>query len=278
MKSLENQILHHISSAQDRVSFSCLQKKFSREKTLSLKKAVASLVRSCRVGYTYEFGNSYLAVSVDRPTVVSERVVLKPPNTAYDITPGQAVVVLERGGAFGLGDHPTTRLAIRLMDHLFLAKNWQDASASRTALDIGTGSGVLAIVAAKLGIDAVVSIDTDPAAVFEARANARLNGLEEQIRVCRELDMFGSKKFDLISANLRTPTLVELLPKIEKTAAPDCGLVLSGIQLEEAHQIRKRYEDAGFTTQKTSSEKGWFAISFARGDSRAATLGIDPMY
>ena len=278
MDSLESQILQYISTSQTRVTFRCLQKRFSFRESRPLKKAVARLVRSGRVSYTYEFGSSYLAISFDRPVVVSERVVLKPPHTVYDTGPEQALVVLERGGSFGLGDHPTTRLAIQLIDKLLLARRRQLAKASFSALDLGTGSGVLAIVAAKLGVDSVMAIDTDPCAVFEARSNVRLNGLENQILVCQEGDAFIDERFDFVMANLRTPTLLDLVPQIEKTTAMDCGLVLSGIQLEERPQIRTSYESAGFTSLESCSEKNWCALSFVRGDFWTPTSGGNPIY
>jgi len=278
MESLENQILQHISTSPARVTFRCLQKRFSPRKIQPLKKAVANLVRSGRVSYTYELGNSCFAIPVDRPVVVSQRVVLKPPETVYDAAPEQAVVVLERGGAFGLGDHPTTRLAIRLMDRLLTFQARQNASAPFAALDIGTGSGVLAIVAAKLGLDSVVAIDTGPCAVFEARFNVRRNGLENQIQVHQEADAFRDKQFNLVLANLRTPTLLALVPQIEKTTVADCGLVFSGIHLEETLKIRKTYESAGFTSLEMCSEKNWCALSFARGDFLAAMPEGDLQY
>jgi len=266
MACLEDEILQHLLQSPTRVTFHGLQKRFPLQKAGPMKKAVAKLVRYGRVGYSYEFGNSYLSLPVERPVLVSENVVLKPPNVAYDAAPDQAVVSLGRGSAFGLGDHPTTRLAIRLLDRLFVARRGQNTSVPPVTLDIGTGSGVLAIVAAKLGADSVASIDTDPCAVFEARANVRLNNLEDRIVVRRNLDAFENKRFDLFLANLRTPTLLTLLPRIRKMAATECGLVFSGFQVEEADQIRKRYEHAGFTPLKTCSEKNWCALSLARGD------------
>ena len=278
MESLEIQILQYISTSPTRVTFRCLQKHFSFRNAKPLKRAVANLVRSGRASYTYELGNSCLALPVDRPVVLSERVVLKPPNTAYDAAPEQAVVVLERGVSFGLGDHPTTRLAIQLIDKLLVGRVRHKGNASFSALDIGTGSGVLAIVAAKLGFDSVLAIDTDPCAVFEARCNVRRNSLENQIQVSREGDAFSEKRFDLIMANLRIPTLLKLAPQIENAAAKDCGLVFSGIQQAEAPKIRKVYESVGFTTLELCSEKNWCALSFVRGAFWGAASGGEALY
>ena len=266
MKSLEKQIFQHISLSRTRVTFCHLQKRFFRLTPQALKAAVANLMRCGHLGYTYEFGNSYLAISVNRPILVSEHVLLTPPNTSFEAVPGQAVVLLERGGAFGLGEHPTTRLAIQLLDRQLRCNPWRRENASLSAVDIGTGSGVLAIVAAKLGIDHVIAVDTDPCAVFEARANVRLNGLEDRITVVQKDENITEKKFDLVMANLRTPTLVTLLSQIEKITARNSRLIFSGIQLEELHQIRNLYDQSGFQMVKTCSEKNWCALSLARGE------------
>ena len=278
MENLENEILLHLSQSQSRVTFRDLQRRFLESKPRTLKKVVARLVRSGRLAYTYEFGDSYLVVAFDRPIAVSDNVILAPPNTTCEAAPDQAVVVLERGGAFGLGDHPTTRLAIRLLDALLLSNPWQAGLASRTAMDIGTGSGVLAIVAATLGVGTVLALDTDPCAVFEARSNVRINQLEDRIVVSQNTQNCWDESFDLILANLRTPTLLALRPQIEEKAAAACGLIFSGIQLDEADQIRKSYAHSGFVPVKMCSEKNWCAISFVRGEIRGADAGREVTY
>ena len=265
MESLEDQIFDYITHSPARVTFRCLRDRFDHLTYRSLKKAVAALVRSGRLSYTYEFGNSYLVVALDHPVVVSRNVVLKPPNVTFDPAPGQVVVALERGGAFGLGNHPTTRMAIRLIDALIYERPWLASSRGSSALDIGTGSGVLALVAARLGLGAVTAVDTDACAVFEARANVRRNGLDDRVVVGKQIPPGQKKPFDLILANLRMPTLMALRSQIDSLAARDSGIILSGIQRAEVHHVRHAYELSGFRMVKRCAEKSWCALSFVRG-------------
>ncbi len=265
MESVENQILDYISRSPTRVAFRSLRKRFAQLTLRSLKREVAALVRSGRLSYTYEFGNSYLVMALHRPMLVSPHVVLAPPDVSFSGAPGQVVVTLNRGGAFGLGDHPTTRMAIQLIDaHVHSALRLSGSETS-SALDIGTGSGVLAIVLARLGLGVVTAVDTDVCAVCEARANVQGNGLDGQVVVCRGDAHVPDKRFNLIVANLRTPTLMALRSRIEILAGPNSGLIFSGFRQTEAHSIRQGYEQAGFRMLKCCTEKGWGAISFARG-------------
>ena len=175
------------------------------------------------------------------------------------------MVSLGRGAAFGGGEHPTTRLAIQLIDATLHRPNWPVRRHACRALDIGTGSGVLAIVAAKMEVGFVCGIDTDPCAVFEASDNVRLNHVEDRVKILQDdLDSI-SGSFDLVFANLRMPTLFDLWSVLENKVADDSLFIFSGLKSEEIKSICDFYEAVGFFLHQKRSEKGWSAICLARG-------------
>jgi len=231
-----------------------------------LKQAVRRLVQEGRLCYRTDFGNSYIDIALNGPVKVSEHIFLKPPMSTSVASPGQWDVTIENGAAFGRGDHPTTRLAIQLIDELLHNASWQKKPGSFRALDIGTGSGVLAITAAKMGIGRILAVDIDPCAVFEAQTNVRLNGVENQVELINDLREVERGSCDLILANLRTPTLYSLHSQIVNLAAPDNVLIFSGIRTEETARLCDRYRSAGFSRDNMCSRKNWSALLLARGE------------
>ena len=264
----ELQVLQFIVESPSRVSFGCLKRFFCKTNRCdpkTLKSLVAGLIRSGKLCYTSHFGNSFIEISYDQPQVVSEHVVIKSPLCSLDPLPGQIVVSLGRGAAFGGGEHPTTRLAIQLIDGILHLPTWQDRWRTCRAIDIGTGTGVLAIVAAKMGVGRVCGVDIDPCAVFESFENVRLNQVETRVSIHKEALDGITGSYDLVFANLRMPTLFNLWSVLEKKIAYDSLLVFSGLKSEEAKPICDFYKEAGFFIHQKGSEKGWSAICLARG-------------
>ena len=112
----------------------------------AFKEAIRSLVEDNEIVYTYNFGCSFLEKSMNRPTRISKRIVLKPPGTCYETSSDDIVINLEHGASFGSGEHPTTRLAVRGIEHALSANASLQGTKPTLALDIGTGSGILACV------------------------------------------------------------------------------------------------------------------------------------
>jgi ribosomal protein L11 methyltransferase len=154
------------------------------------------------------------------PTWVAPDLVIVPDWLDVDVPPGTTAVRIDPGAAFGLGDHPTTVLALRALRSVW----WHDA----TVLDVGCGSGVLAVTAAITGAPYVEAIDVSPAAVQATLANAARNGVEGRVvastRTVAELD----GPFDVVLANILAPTLVELASDLERLTADSGVLVVSG--------------------------------------------------
>jgi ribosomal protein L11 methyltransferase len=160
------------------------------------------------------------------------------------------VIRIEPGIAFGTGTHETTRLCLKAIEKYFHGG---------TLLDVGTGTGILAIAAAKMSSSArVEACDTDAEAVEIARENARLNGVGEQIefRVGSVTEQTSSA--DLVCANLTAPVIVELLPAL---LGATCGhLVLSGILAEQSELVRSRLLELGADGFETDRDGEWIAL------------------
>ncbi|MGA6924353.1 MAG: 50S ribosomal protein L11 methyltransferase, partial [Desulfosarcina sp.] len=190
---------------------------------------------------------------------------LKPPRSSWWAGAGRTAVVLENGASFGDGTHPTTGMAIQLLDALLYPTCRSKTNQCLNAIDIGTGSGVLALVAARLGVGTVCGLDIDPCARYEARENIRLNGLEDRV-VIRDDSLTGVVgPYDLVLANLRTPTLIHIKAELQKKVAHDCVLIFSGMKADESDLVSDAYRKAGFFTASKNQKHGWGAICLMRG-------------
>jgi len=268
MAALMKQVLDVIVASPSKICFSDLRQHFKNDNQVSrqaLKRAVSELVQSGHLCYTSHYGRSFIELSYDRPLLVSQHVVVKPASTSWYTSGRQYLVSLERGASFGGGEHATTRMAIELIDDLLHQAPWWGKKDSMLAVDVGTGSGILALVAAAIGLTRIHAIDTDPCSVFEARRNIHMNGKQDCITILQEPLEEINLTYDLILANLRTPTLLGLGKTFEKLAAKQSALVFSGLKTEESGKVCKRYYKMGYRMQKKRIEKGWCAISLARG-------------
>ena len=169
-----------------------------------------------------------------RPVRVGRRLVVRAPWSEVEAPRDSDVeLIVEPGMAFGTGGHATTRLCLAAVEAAV------DGGA-RDVLDVGTGSGVLAIAAARLGARRVVAVDTDPLALAATVDNARRNGVEGGIEVRAELP---DRTFDLVVANIVSPTLRSLRDPLASAVAPGGGLVLSGVLAEEADSVEAFFTD-----------------------------------
>ncbi len=158
------------------------------------------------------------------PIQVEPDLVVVPAWVAYEAPAGTTVIVVEPGSTFGMGDHPTTRLT------LVAARRWVQPTSR--VLDVGCGSGVLAVGAMRFGAGSAMGIDIAPAAVPVTERNAAANGVTVDVSTTPLEEVEG--EFDLVLANILAPALVVLAPHLRRVMAPDATLVVSGI-LAEAH-------------------------------------------
>jgi ribosomal protein L11 methyltransferase len=242
-----------------------LVKEFAEKKVV--KEALRELILQGEIFYTYIHGSSFIERSINKPLCVSNHVILVPAGLHADCNPERVTIRIIHGGSFGNGQHPTTRISLRGIDFALSRGVFGEQELKKGALDIGTGSGVLAITAVKLGMKKAVGIDIDSIARKEALENVRVNGLTGQIEITdMEIDTIPGR-FSLISANLRSPTLKQLVPHVVRMLIPRGVFVISGIREEELLSICDLYKKEGFHCIWKETETGWSGLVLERRDA-----------
>ncbi len=171
---------------------------------------------------------------------------------------GEVVIEIDPGMAFGTGSHPSTRLCLRGISLLLRGGNAPLERAGCTLLDVGTGSGILAIAAMKLGIRKAMGIDIDPAALSNARKNTRLNNVKVALTK-RPLEEIPGL-FTLVVANIQSKTLLELRPLLTRKVRPEGFLLLSGILKEEAEEVKRGFAAVGLKPYRVLRSGEWAAL------------------
>lgn len=185
---------------------------------------------------------------------VGKRVVLRPTWEEATVRPDDIEVVLDPGQAFGTGDHPTSRLCLRLLENADLG--------GKSVLDLGCGSGILAIAAAKMGAETVLGTDIDPTSVEISRENARLNGVEIPFAVS---DGFpDSGPWDVVVSNIISATLIRLAPAAYQAVKPGGLWMVSGIIEQNFAGVVEAAERCGFRLTAQEQEDEWVAATFCR--------------
>lgn len=191
------------------------------------------------------------------PRQVTERLVVKPTWTTWEARAGQVVVDVDPQMAFGTGEHATTRGCLRLLDDALRPGD--------RVLDVGSGSAILAIAAAKLGAREVIAVEYDPDANLNARENVEGNGVVSRVEIVeamadREL-IAGYGAFDLVLANILSGVIRPLLPAFHEAlgGAPDGRLIVSGILRSEAPEVAHDAEAAGFRVVEVDEEEEWWS-------------------
>jgi len=187
------------------------------------------------------------------PFPVGERLFVLPEwQDAPQEAEGRTVLRLDPGAAFGTGSHETTRLCLTVLE--------KHAPSAARMLDVGCGSGILAIAAAKLGAKEAVGVDIDPVAVRVANENAALNKVTNATFLCGDLDEAVTGTFDLIAANLVTDIIKRLLSSLPARMNPGATAVFSGIIDTRGDEAAEAIAAAGLTVVSVLRERGWVAI------------------
>jgi ribosomal protein L11 methyltransferase len=194
---------------------------------------------------------------------VSPRLVIAPPWEAYEPGPEEVVVTIYPGMAFGTGRHPTTVLCLKALERVWEVETRPAPAPAWPVLDVGTGSGILALAAARFGAK-VVAIDVDPEAVAAALENVRLNALEDRILVEDTPLHQLREQFALILANLTAPDLLQLAESLAGRLMVGGNLIISGFLTEDLPRLAARFAGYGLTETSQFTEDDWVALVLRR--------------
>jgi len=190
------------------------------------------------------------------------RFLIIRPGVKISSKPEQIILTIEAGPAFGTGGHPSTSLALQALEEYFCPV-FPIKPAVRV-LDVGTGSGILALAAAKLGAASVSAVDPLPEAVDSARRNAALNGLNSNLTITRTSAEKVTGEFDLITANLLPSVLLKAGAKLPRLLAIEGTMIAAGFSDQQTPQVVKLMTKAGLIIKKSYSQAGWTALVLNR--------------
>lgn len=181
------------------------------------------------------------------------RIVVKPTWEEFVSLPGDVIIDIDPGMAFGTGYHPTTQLCLHALQ--------ERVKGGEVVLDVGTGSGVLAIAAVKLGAERVVGLDVDTVAVEVAQENVEQAGLGKTLRIERaDSPLAFDGQADLVVANILAQVLIDMAGQLHEKVKPDGILIASGIILERAGEVKTAFEAIGLQTIEEKHDGDWVAL------------------
>jgi ribosomal protein L11 methyltransferase len=197
-----------------------------------------------------------------KPLKVTDRLVIRPPWEEYAAQPGETVITIYPGMAFGTGRHASTLLCLRALEQVWEARP-PGAGSPWQVLDVGTGTGILALTAARYGAE-VLAIDLDPEAVAAALENVRLNNLIDRVWVEETPLNSLRQQFGLILANITAPDLLQLADSLTARLLSDGVLIISGFLAEDAVRLADRYQGLGLRQTGLLTQEDWGALIFRR--------------
>lgn len=186
-----------------------------------------------------------------KPRAVGEKLLISKNSSLLRI-PGKIVIILDPRSAFGTGGHGTTEGCLIALEKFI--------KGGETVLDVGTGTGILAIAASKLGAGHVSAIDIDRVACMEAAKNVALNGIDGGIEVIEGGIESAKNQYDVITANMRTPILVDLMDRLTETLAGRGLAIFSGIMAMELHPFLSFLEGHRMETLELERIRGWMTV------------------
>ena len=193
-----------------------------------------------------------------RPLPVGKRLLIAPP-WDHPSANGRVVIAIEPGRAFGTGQHPSTLGCLERLESLIAR------TAPHRLIDLGTGSGVLAIAAARLGVGQVLAVDDDPDAVASAMANAARNRVCDRVRcVLGDVGALEESAAPLVVGNLLTAAHLRLGPCYRRYVAPGGALLLGGVLDAEAAGLEAALGGHGFAPRASVSVEGWTTLELVR--------------
>lgn len=191
-----------------------------------------------------------------KPIKIGEKIVICPAWEQYTPAAGEIVIRMDPGMAFGTGTHETTRLVIRLLEKY--------TQAGQRMLDVGTGTGILAICASRLGAEICRAYDIDPTAVRVARENIKDSGLTnvtcDQSDLLKQVSLEGGQ-YDLVCANIVADIIIRMTPDVGKYMKDDAVLLASGIIAERCDDVIACFERNGFQIVECLTDNDWCGLA-----------------
>lgn len=188
---------------------------------------------------------------------VTDRITIKPSFKEYAPSENEIVIIIDPKMSFGTGDHATTELMIRLIDEFPVE--------GKSVLDYGSGTGILSILAAKLGASKVVAIDNDEWCKINGSENVKLNKVQSIVKVLNNtLEDLNEINFDLVTANINKNVLIENCEKLYAKTKKSGTLLVSGLLESDKTDVIDKFEAVGFQYLDVSQKNEWIAISFKK--------------
>jgi ribosomal protein L11 methyltransferase len=199
-----------------------------------------------------DWQQKYLEPQIRAPLRIGRRLLI----AGEAVPSSRPQLIIPAAGAFGTGDHSTTAMCLRLLEETTrkLPPGWR-------LLDAGTGTGILALAARRLGAREVLGLDSDPRAVAHARRNARLNQIGQARFIAADLLQFKTRApYDVVTANLFSELLIAALPIFQRALRPSGRLIASGILREQAAPIVRALRASGFHLERQRRRGKWIAF------------------
>lgn len=186
---------------------------------------------------------------------VSNKIIIKPSFKDYQQKEGQIIITVDPKMSFGTGEHETTRLVLLMIE--------KHIKKDAYVLDVGTGTGVLAIASVLLGAKKSIGIDNDEWCLLNGSENVKLNGLEDKVEIeLAELNQLAQKDFDLIVANINKHILLEICGDIKNKIKQTGTLILSGLLFSDEFEILEKYSSFGFSLIEKNQMNEWISLVF----------------
>ncbi|PID61394.1 MAG: 50S ribosomal protein L11 methyltransferase [Ignavibacteriae bacterium] len=187
---------------------------------------------------------------------VSDTIVIKPSFKDYKTKPNQIVITIDPKMSFGTGEHETTKIVLILLEKYF--------QAGTKILDVGSGTGVLAIASSKLGAKNVIAVDNDEWCSLNGKENIELNNIENINVVLGTIENINDNNFDIILANINKNVLIDIKDELFQKVKNNGLLILSGILQSDEDEIKRQFIRLGLTALETYQINEWIGIVFIK--------------